>query len=79
MPYKDREKKRAWDREYYKKRYEERRMERMEYNREWRVRAINLRKCMRCGLDLLEGEGRCCCNCSSKITRNLISIGRDIK
>ena len=51
---------------------------RIQYNKDWRKSAIKNRKCERCGIELIEGEGRCCSNCSSKVTRNLVSIARDI-
>ena len=57
MPFKDKEYKRLYD-------------------KEWRQRAIENRQCMRCGIQLLEGEGKCCVNCSSKTTRNFVSIAR---
>ncbi len=49
---------------------------RVEYSRNWRKEAVEKRLCRRCGIKLLEDEGKCCCNCSSKINRNLISIAR---
>ena len=42
----------------------------------WRERATERGLCMRCGVKLVEGEGKCCVNCSSKTTRNLIAIAR---
>ncbi len=49
---------------------------RVEYSRNWRRNAIEKRLCMRCGIKLLEYEGKCCVNCSSKINRNFILIAR---
>ena len=51
------------------------RMKKILYDREWRKRQIENHCCMRCGAKLIEGEGKCCFNCSSKDTRQLITIG----
>jgi len=50
--------------------------EKRQYDKLWRQRAIKERRCMRCGIKLLEGEGKTCVNCSSKTIRNLMAIAR---
>ena len=52
------------------------RQKRIEYSKRWRSQAVEKGLCMRCGIELIEGEGKCCVNCSSKTTRNLMEIGR---
>jgi len=45
-----------------------------QYDREWRKRALDEGRCVRCGIKLIEGEGRTCVNCSSRTIRNLMAI-----
>ena len=52
------------------------RLERAEYLRNWRENAVKRRVCVRCGTPLIEHEGKCCANCTSRNMRNLIQFAR---
>ena len=72
MPYKDKEK----SRERERKRWLERPRYLAKEANQWRQRMKDKQRCSRCGTPLLEGEGICCVNCSSKTIRNLMAIAR---
>ena len=50
-----------------------------QYLKDWRIRCAEARRCVRCGLSLVEGEGKCCTNCSSRTTQAQVSLNRTMK
>ncbi len=48
-------------------------------HRDWRRRCREARRCIRCGINLIDGEGLCCVNCSTRNIRQLVTLSREGK
>jgi predicted Zn-ribbon and HTH transcriptional regulator len=73
MPYKDKNKNREYQREWYYKFHEAR----LIANRAKKQRYIREGRCRDCGVKLIEGENRKCQNCSSDVFRREIKYAKD--